>query len=357
MNLYSLFHKTALLAVIILLAGCSEGTGGKEQGETGAGGQGTKRPRVAFVTNGIANFWTIAETGAEKAGEDFGCDVEVRMPPREGGRAANQKRMLEQLISMGVDGIAVSPVDPANQTDILNEVGNQCHYITHDSDAPDSNRLLYIGMSNYDAGRMAGQLVKKAIPDGGNIVIFIGSLEQHNAKLRRQGLIDEVLDRSHDPTRYDQPGSEISEGNYTFLATRVDDFDDTRKKELPQQALAKYVEDGKQIDCMVGLFEYNPPFIFDALESAGKLGEIKVVGFDENERTLEEIKTGNCVGTVVQNPYMYGYKSVEVLQRLAQGDKSDLESDFIDIPARMIEQDNVEAFQKELAAMIAGEAN
>ena len=96
------------------------------------------------------------------------------------------------------------------------------------------------------------------------------------------------------------------------------------------------------------------PFIFDALEGAGKLGAIKVVGFDENERTLEEIKNGNCVGTVVQNPFMYGYKSIEVLSRLARGDKSDLETEFIDIPARKIQMDNVEAFQKELAKMTGG---
>ena len=309
-----------------------------------------KTPKLAFVTNGIANFWSIAETGALKAGEDFGCQVEVKMPPSEGGRAANQKRMLEQLLSKGIEGIAISPVDPANQTGILNEVGDNSHFITHDSDAPDSNRELYIGMSNYDAGRMAGQLVKEAIPDGGNIVIFIGSLEQHNAKLRRQGVIDEVLGRSHDPKRYDQPGSEIREGKYTILATRVDDFNDTRKKELPQQALAKY----EQIDCMVGLFEYNPPFIFDALKSAGKLGQIKVVGFDENQRTLEEIKTGNCVGTVVQNPYMYGYKSIEVLAQLARGETIDSEGDFIDIPARKIQKDNVQEFQDELAALVEG---
>ena len=274
------------------------------------------------------------------------------MPPSEGGRAANQKRMLQQLISKGTEGIAVSPVDPTNQTDILNEVGENAFFITHDSDAPDTNRLTYIGMSNYDAGRMAGELVKKAIPDGGNIVIFIGSLEQHNAKLRRQGVIDEVLGRSHDPNRYDQPGAEIGDDKYTILATRVDDFNDTRKKELPEQALAKF----DKIDCMVGLFEYNPPFIFDALEGAGKVGQIKVVGFDENERTLEEIKKGNCVGTVVQNPYMYGYKSIEVLNRLANGDKSVTETEFIDIPAQKIEQENVDEFQKNLAAMIKGEA-
>lgn len=354
--LLSLFVASALA-----LSGCDSAapSGNDAGGQSGNASTGDsskttpdgQRPQLAFVTNGIANFWKIAQAGAIQAGKDFNCEVEVKMPPSEGGRAANQKRMLQQLISKGTAGIAISPVDPANQTDILNEVGDNAKFITHDSDAPDSNRLVYIGMSNYDAGRMAGELVKEAIPDGGNIVIFIGSLEQHNAKLRRQGLIDEVLGRSHDPSRYDEPASEISDGKYTFLATRVDDFNDTRKKELPEQALAKF----EKIDCMVGLFEYNPPFILDALNSAGKLGTIKVVGFDENERTLEEIKNGNCVGTVVQNPYMYGYKSIEVLSRLVRGDESDLKSTFIDIPAQKIVAGNVDEFRQKLASMLAGD--
>ena len=334
-----------VLLVTIFVVGCKNP--GNENAKSGTTDKG-KKPKLYFVTNGIANFWTIAEKGAMKAEEDFNCDVEVKMPSAEGGRAANQKRMLEQLISKGFDGIAVSPVEPENQTDILNELGEHGYFITHDSDAPASNRLLYVGMSNYDAGRMAGELVKEAIPDGGNIVIFIGSIEQHNAKLRRQGLIDEVFGRSHDPKRYDKPGAEIKEGKYSFLATRVDNFDGTRKKELPEQALAKF----EKIDCMVGLFEYNPPFIFDALESAGKMGQIKVVGFDENARTLDEIKSGNCVGTVVQNPFMYGHKSMEILAAMARGEELEMEGDFVDIPARKIVKDNVDEFRADLKKMV-----
>jgi ribose transport system substrate-binding protein len=307
-------------------------------------------PKIAFVTNGIANFWTIAEKGALKAGQDLKCNVTVKMPTREGGRAANQKRILEQLLSQGYKGIAVSPVDPENQTDILNEVGNNALFITHDSDAPKTNRRLYVGMSNYDAGRMVGELVKSALPKGGKIVLFIGSMEQDNAKLRRQGVIDEVLGRSHDPSRRDDPAKPIVGDKYTFLATLVDDFDDVRKKELPEQTLAKY----KEIDCMVGLFEYNPPFILDALKSAGKLGQITVVGFDENDRTLEEIASGNCVGTVVQNPYMYGYKSVEILNKLIKGEKVESKDGFVDIPARKITKENVEAFRKSLKELVGG---
>lgn len=335
-----------LLLTAILVSGCKNSETASNDGD--AGDSKDKKPKLYFVTNGIANFWTIAEKGAKKAEKDFNCEVEVKMPSAEGGRAANQKRMLEQLISKGFDGIAVSPVNPENQTDILNELGEHGYFITHDSDAPNSNRKLYVGMSNYDAGRMAGQLVKEAIPDGGNIVIFVGSIEQDNAKLRRQGVIDEVFGRSHDPSRYDKPGGEIKEGKYNILATRVDDFNDTRKKELPEAALAKF----EKIDCMVGLFEYNPPFIFDALESAGKMGQIKVVGFDENARTLDEIKKGNCVGTVVQNPFMYGHKSMELLAKMARGEKLDIEGDFVDIPARKIVKDNVDEFRAELKEMV-----
>ena len=122
----------------------------------------TGKPTVAFVTNGIASFWVIAQAGARAAGEEFDVEVLVRMPP---DGVADQKRMLEELLTLGVDGIAVSPIDPDNQTDILNTCAAQTKLITHDSDAPKSNRICYVGMSNYDAGRMCGELVREAIPD------------------------------------------------------------------------------------------------------------------------------------------------------------------------------------------------
>ena len=150
------------------------------------------RPTVAYVTNGIASFWVIAEKGARAAAKDFDVKLEVRMPPKG---TADQKRMVQDLLSRGIDGIAISPIDPDNQIDLLNEAAEQTHLITHDSDAPDSNRLCYVGMDYYIAGRMCGELVKEAIPEGGNVMIFVGRLAQLNAQQRRAGLIDELLDR------------------------------------------------------------------------------------------------------------------------------------------------------------------
>ena len=100
---------------------------------------------------------------------------------------------------------------------------------------------------------------------------------------------------------------------------------------------------------MVGLFGYNPPLLLEALKQAGKLNQVKVVAFDEDDATLQGIKDGTVHGTVVQNPYMYGYKSVEVLLALRKGDKSVTPaSKFIDIPARQIRKDTVDAFWNDL---------
>lgn len=301
-----------------------------------------KRPKIAYVTNGIASFWMIAEKGAKDAAAELKCDVEVRMPP-EG--AADQKRMIEELITIGVDGMAVSPIDPDNQTDLLNMAAEHCTLITQDSDAPDSKRLAYIGMSNYDAGRMCGELIKEALPEGGSLVIFVGRLEQLNAKQRRQGLIDELMGRSHDPDRYDKPDDIIKNDKYTVLDTRTDNFDFGAAKAMAEDALVRYPD----ISCMVGLFAYNPPKILEALKGAEKLGQVIVIGFDEEAPTLQAIIDGHCHGTVVQNPYRYGFESVKMLQAIARGDKSAIpDSGFMDIPARKITKDNVVEFWDEL---------
>ncbi len=298
-------------------------------------------PRFAFITNGVAEFWTIAKTGAEQAGADLGVEVEVLMP----GTLSDQKQMMEDSVTRGYDGLAVSPIDPSNQTDMLNEVATNTKLVTNDSDAPASNRLAYIGMDNYLAGRLCGQLVKEVLPEGGEIIFLIGRMEQDNSRKRRQGVIDELLGRSEDRERYDPP-SEVVEGNgYTILGTMTDAFDFAKAKANAEDAISRYPD----IDAMVGLFAYNPPAILQALEQAGKLNAVKVIGFDEDSQTLAGIRAGSVHGTVVQNPYQYGYESVKILNALVSGEESVIPGDkFIHIPGRQIRKDNVDAFEEDL---------
>ncbi len=308
------------------------------------------RPRIAFVTNGVAAFWTIAQTGANHAAREFDVDVSVHMPA-EG--ISNQKRIVQDLLTVGVDGIAISPIDPANQADLINEAARHTLVITHDSDAPGTDRLCYIGMDNYQAGRLCGQLVKEVVPEGGKIMILVGRMEQDNARRRRQGVLDEILDRSYDPARFDSPGQVLKNEKYTIVGTLTDQFDRAKAKANAEDAMSRFPD----LVAMVGLFAYNPPAILEAVRQAGRGGEIAIVAFDEADQTLLAIQEGQMHGTVVQNPYRYGYESVRVLAALAKGDRSVIPAGgFLDIPARQIRQDNVIQFWADLKSKLSPSA-
>lgn len=308
--------------------------------------------KLAYVTNGVDPFWDVAASGVRAAEKELGVTCKVIMPTNG---LVDQTRMVESLLAGGIDGIAISPIDAANQVEFINQAAAQTKVITHDSDAPDSNRLCFIGMDNYKAGRSAGKLVKEAIPDGGKIMIFVGRLEQLNSQQRRQGVIDEVLDRPEPAgaPAFDPANAELTNGKYTIIGTRTDNFDYAKAKANAEDAIAGNAD----LACMVGLFAYNIPSCLAAVKESGKGGQIKLVSFDENNDTLQGIRDDLVQGTVSQQPYYYGYESVRVLKALAQGDNSVVpEGKFIEVESVVVRKDNVEEFSKKLEEMRKGGA-
>jgi ribose transport system substrate-binding protein len=335
--------RCACIITGLLLAGCGSGdnAGGNAPSSDSAPAQTEERIRVAYVTNGVLPFWIIAEAGAKAGAKEFDVDCEVLMPPKG---IVDQKRMIETALVNGIDGIAISPIDAANQVDFINQAAAVTNVITQDSDAPNSNRLCFIGMDNYQAGRSAGKLIKEAIPDGGKVMIFVGRLEQLNAKQRRQGVIDELLDRPTQPfgvEKFDPPAATPSNEKYSIIGTRTDNFDTAKAKSNAEDTIAATPD----IACMVGLFAYNVPACLTAVREAGKLDSIKIVAFDEDDATLQGIIDGEIHGTICQQPYEYGRQSVEILAALARGDRSVLpENGFREVPSVIVKQHNAEEF-------------
>ena len=106
---------------------------------------------------------------------------------------------------------------------------------------------------------------------------------------------------------------------------------------------------------MVGFYSYNPPKIYEALQAAGKLGEITVIAFDEDPITLGAVRDGHFAGTVVQQPFEWGYQGMLLMARYLEGDHSGIPEDgLIIVPTRVIDKANVDAFEAELRAAIAG---
>jgi len=343
------FLQAAFCGTLVLLNGCNR----NESSPATANGQSKpgKKPKIAYITNGVDPFWNTAAAGVKAAAKEFDVDADVQMPAKG---IVDQKRIVESLLAGGVDGIAISPIDAKNQVDLINQACGLTRVITHDSDAPDSKRLCFVGMDNYKAGRAAGKLVKEAIPNGGKVMLFVGRLEQLNAQQRRQGIIDELLDRPEQSVanlNVDPPGKALSGPKYTILDTRTDNFQYDRAKANAEDAIASVPD----LACMVGLFGYNPPNCLEALKGAGKTGKIKLVAFDENAPTLQGIVDGYIYGTVSQQPYLYGYHSVRILAALARGDNSALpKSGFLEVPIIQVRKDGVEKFWTELKKLQSG---
>jgi len=289
-----------------------------------------KNFKLAFVTNNASDYWTIARKGVEKADAELNdVTVDFRLPGE--GTAAEQKRIIDDLVSTGIAGIAISPVDPDNQTQLINDTAKKALVITQDSDAPKSDRALYIGTDNVAAGRQAGELVKEALPNGGKIMVFVGKSDARNAAERFQGLKEALQ------------GSKVE-----ILDIRTDDTDRARAKSNAADTLVKYPD----IAGLVGLWSYNGPAILNAVKDAGKVGQVKIVCFDEEDETLTGVKDGSIFATVVQQPFEFGYQSVKLMAQILGGDKSAIPANKqINVPTLVIKKDSVEEFQKKISQL------
>ncbi len=289
----------------------------------------TSTKRLAFITNNAADFWTIARKGTEKADAEL-ADVTVEFRLGD-GTAAAQKRIVDDLLATGVDGLAISPVDPANQTAMLNDAARQALVFTHDSDAPDSRRECYVGTDNVAAGRQAGDLIKEALPQGGTIAIFVGKLDARNAQERLQGIKESIA------------GSKV-----TIVDVRTDDTDQVRAKANVSEMLVSHPD----VAALVGLWSYNGPAILNAVRDAGKIGQVRIVAFDEDDETLTGVKAGAIVGTVVQQPYEFGYQSITLLATVLKGNRSGIPPGRqVFIPTQVIRQNNVDEFRTKLTQL------
>lgn len=329
-----MIKKTFLIASISLL-GClfiSCGGGARTGNATNApkndgATSSAKSFKLAFVTNNASDYWTIARKGVEKADAELSeVTVDFKMPGS--GAADEQKRIIDDLVSVGVNGIAMSPVDPDNQTQLINETAKKALVITQDSDAPSSDRALYIGTDNVAAGRQAGELVKEALPDGGKIMVFVGKSDARNAAERFQGLKEALQ------------GSKVE-----IIDLRTDDTDRARAKTNAADTLVKYSD----VAALVGLWSYNGPAILNAVKDANKVGHVKIICFDEEDETLAGVKDGAIFATVVQQPYEFGYQSVKLMAKILGGDKSVIPANKqINVPTLVIKKDSVEEFIKKI---------
>jgi ribose transport system substrate-binding protein len=288
------------------------------------------KKELALVTNAAADFWTIAKRGVEKAQKEH-PDYSMQVVITGQATAAEQRRELDDLLARGVAGISISAIDPKNSTEEFNKVAAKAVLFTTDSDAPQSNRVVYIGTDNVAAGREAGEQIKKALPQGGKVMMFVGTMDADNARERVQGI-----------------KQAIAGTNIEIVDIRTDGVDFAKAKSNVQDALAK-----GGLDCLVGLYSYNTPQIYSAVKEAGKAGKIKIVGFDEDPQTLRGVADGTIQSTIVQQPFEFGYQSMVDMIKYISGDRSFIPANkLIIIPTRVIDKSNANEFINQMKDLL-----
>jgi ribose transport system substrate-binding protein len=289
--------------------------------------------KLAFVTNNASEFWKIAAAGVHKFEKEAGVQVDIKTPTT--GKTDEQNRILENLLSQGYNGIAVSVITPEDQVGALDRIAESTNLITFDSDCAKSKRLLYIGTNNFKAGQTLGAKIVSMLPNGGKMAVFVGSLSADNAAQRLGGIEDAI--KGH---------------NIEIVAKKEDATDRAKARSNVEDVINAYGD----LNLVCGLWSYNGPEIAKALESTGKKGTILAAVFDEEQGTLDGIKSGTIQVTCVQKPFQFGYLAAKWMTDLAKnGDSVKLPAGgVIDTGVDLIDSSNVEAFQKHLEEMKAG---
>src|SRR3954463_8917809 len=312
-----------------LFVGCDKPKGDAPKGQTNSGGGAGKSAgdlKLAFVTNNASDFWSIAAAGVHKYEKEAGIQVDIKMPPN--GTVSEQNQILENLITQGYNGIAISPKAPKDQIAELNKAAAKTILICHDSDAPGSNRKLYIGTLNFEAGKTLGNEIVKLLPNGGKMAVFVGTLSADNAAERLRG-IEEAI-KGH---------------NIQIVAKKEDETDRVKARTNVEGVINGFSD----INLLCGLWSYNGPQIASAIESSGKKGKILAAGFDEEDGTLDGIEKGVIQVTCVQKPYQFGYLSSKWLHEL--NTKKDLQipaGGIIDTGVEVITAANEKEFRTRL---------
>jgi ribose transport system substrate-binding protein len=327
---------SALLALLAPLS-CSKSPAPPPPlpGAPGSGGPMATGQRVTIqiVTNGLSPFWDPMAAGMRRAAEKYGCDAEWQGPST--AQIPEQRQLIEAAIARKVDGLAVSAIEAAAIAPVLNQAAEKgILVITFDSDAPQSKRLVYIGTNNTNAGKAAGEAAVKLMPQGGKVVGFVGNRSAENARQREEGFREAV--KRH--------GIEL-------VDVREDNKDVGRARKNVEDAIQAF----KDATGFLGLYSYNGPAIADAVSAAGIRSRMKLITFDAEPKTIQALQDGKIDVTVVQKPYEFGYRAVELLYKMktmgvdaARAELKVPADGLIDTGVELVTPANVAEFKKKL---------
>ena len=256
---------------------------------------------IVFIPKVVHPWYEVVAAGADKAVEELkqaGIEVEVIWDSPPQADVADHNRRIETNIGRKPDGLAVSCLDPATNSQLIGEaVEAGINVVTFDTYCADGYRFVGHKGDYQDGADLADFLAEK-IGESGKVGILAGSLTATNHAARVKGFKETMANYPDIEIVFEQPDDDSLE----------------KAVSLTENAL----QANPDLKGIFGSNASNPIGAARAVSNAGKAGEIVIVGMDDLPETLQFIQDDVIAGVKAQRQWEIGYWVVKYLVAINQ---------------------------------------
>jgi rhamnose transport system substrate-binding protein len=241
------------------------------------------------------------EQGGNDAAKAFGVEyMNVGSPTAS---AAEQVRLMENLIQQKVDAISISVLDSQSLNPVMEraeQAGTKVY--TSDSDSPDSVRDVYVAQAlDQELGATLIDRLAAQIGESGQIGIVSGESTATN--------LNTWIDYMKKQVEEKYPNIEIADIRYTTGGSSEDAL------RQADDLLTRFPD----IKGLVAVASTTVPGVAQAVENAGKSGQVAVIGYGSPNTVRPFIKSGVMKESILWDPRALGYLNVWAGIQLLEG--------------------------------------
>ena len=223
---------------------------------------------------------------------------------------------IEELVSQGIQGLALSPNNTPELRQCINELYAQnIPVVTLNSDAPGSRRLCFVGQDSYCAGQTAACLMCELLPRGSKVLPLTGHLNNSSHNSRLNGFLDTIRQQ---------------EGQLVILPFQPCFDRDDCAYEVTQYVLHLNPD-------LAGIYvaANGQAGACEAIEESGRKGRVKIIAYDLNEPNMHLLQSGSLSFVIDQEAFEQGYRPPFLLyEYLMHKKKPERELLYTDIAIR-----------------------
>jgi ribose transport system substrate-binding protein len=280
------------------------------------------KPVIAVIPKGTTHsFWKSVHAGAVKAGSELGVEIIWQGPQKEDDRNM-QIQVVQNFISRKADAIVLAPLDDrALVAPVKLAVDRGIKVVIIDSDLNSDTYSSFVATDNVQGGKLCAKRLAEVLNGKGKVIMLRYMEGSASTSNREKGFLEGMKEFG--------PNIELVSTTQYAGATMGEAF------QVGQNLLNKF----QNVDGIFCPNESSTQGMLRALQTSGKAGKIKFVGFDCNEALLDALKKDEVHGLAQQNPFKMGYLGVKTAVDAIKGQKVEKR---IDTGVEMLTKDNLD---------------